>query len=365
MQRNDVVVIGGGFAGASTAWWLRRRGIGRVTLLEQEEVPGAHASGKNAGIARQALSEPALTALAVLGTAFLRNPPSGFSDHPLFEPAGGFLLSTVPSDPRLDGLRRNALAYGVYTYPAERREVLGRASFLEGAPFRSALACPTDGLVDIHGLLSSYLRGTLVRTGVKVTGFEVRSRRVSRVLTSEGSLDCDWVVNAAGAWAPSVAAMAGGAEIPITPRRRHLVHTGPLDWVDPRGPYLWSLEPAVYLRPESSGLLLSPCDETAWPPGSPPADPNAASWLSPLLAQAFPGLADLPVATSWAELRCFAPDAAFVIGKDPRLANFLWVAGLGGHGMTTSAAVGELASALLLGQAPPVDPAPYDPGRFR
>ena len=365
MKRTDVVVIGGGFAGASTAWWLRRRGVDGITLLEQEAVPGAHASGKNAGIARQAVSEPAVTALAALGTAFIRNPPAGFCDHPLFEAAGGFLLSKLPGDPRIEGLRRNALAHGVYTYPAERADVLALAPFLEGSPFRCALACPTDGLVDIHGLLSSYLRGTEVRTGVRITGFETQGRRLRRVLTADGGLDCDWVVNAAGAWAPSVAGMAGGIEIPITPRRRHLLHTGPLDWADPRGPYVWSLDPAVYLRPESSGLLLSPCDETVWPPGSPPADPDAASLLAPLLSEAFPALAELPVATAWAELRCFTPDEVFVVGRDPRLSNFLWVAGLGGHGMTTSAAVGELASALLLGQAAPVDPAPYDPKRFR
>lgn len=365
MKRNDVVVIGGGFAGASTAWWLRRRGVDRITILEQEAVPGAHASGKNAGIARQAVGEPAVAALTALGTAFIRNPPPGFCDHPLFEATGGFLLSSEPGDPRLEGLRRNALAFGVYTYPAARTEVLGRVPFLEGAPFQSALACPTDGLVDIHALLSSYLRGTELRTGARVTGFEAQGKRLKRVLTAEGALDCDWVVNASGAWAPAVAGMAGGAAVPITPRRRHLVHTGPLEWVNPRGPYVWSISPAVYLRPEGAGLLLSPCDEAPWPPSSPPADPDAASLLAPLLAEAIPKLAELPVATAWAELRCFAPDEVFVVGRDPELANFLWVAGLGGHGMTSSAAVGELASALLLGEVPPVDPSPYDPKRFR
>ena len=101
-----------------------------------------------------------------------------------------------------------------------------------------------------------------------------------------------------------------------------------------------------------------------WEPCAPPSDEEASAWLSRRLSAAFPRLANLPIARTWAELRTFSEDEIFVVGRDTQLSNFLWVAGLGGHGMTTSAAVGELAAALLLGQAPPVEPEPYDPARF-
>lgn len=130
-------------------------------------------------------------------------------------------------------------------------------------------------------------------------------------------------------------------------------------------PFVWCLHPAVYFRVESGGLLLSSCDEAEWKPDPAPADPEAPAWLSRKLSAVFPHLSDLPVARVWAGLRTFSPDGGFVIGKDARLSNFLWMAALGGHGMTTSAGVGELASALLLGKTPPLDPAPYDPARFK
>jgi D-arginine dehydrogenase len=364
MDRYDAVIIGGGFAGAATAWWLKRAGLSRVIILEQEELPGMHASGKNAGIARQAVSSVATSLLAARSVSFMKNPPDGFCDHPLVDENGGLLISTLPDDPRLEQLRKNALAAGVFTYFVERLEAIQRAPVLQDAPFTTALLCPADGLVDIHALISSYLKGVEVHAGSAVTEFVSSPRKIQAVKTAHATYHAESFVNAAGAWAPKVGRMAGTASIKITPRRRHLIHTGALDWVDARLPYVWSLDPAVYFRPESGGLLLSPCDETEAEPGTPPTDPDAPLWLAEKLTVAAPALASLPTARAWAELRSFAPDDDFVVGRDPSHLNFFWVCGLGGHGMTTSAAVGELAAAVITGAVPPVDPAPYDPKRF-
>jgi D-arginine dehydrogenase len=360
----SIVVIGGGFAGAATAWWLRRAGADRVVVLEQEAVPGAHASGKNAGIARQPVLHPSTALLAARGAAFLRRPPDGFCETPLFDATGGYLTTSHPEDRRLDLLQRSALAAGVYTYESERSEVLERLPILDGAPFVRALASPTDGVVDIHLLLTSFLQGIPVRTGVRVEGFRLRGTLIAAVETSRGVVEADAVVNASGAWASQVADLAGAGPVRIEPRRRHLLHTGPL--ADPPGrmPYAWLFDPEVYFRPESGGLLLSPCDEEAQPAGSPAAHPDASLWLARRLKVAAPRMVGFPVARAWAELRCFSPDGSFVVGRDPKVSNFFWACGLAGHGMTASAAVGEMAASLLLGTEPPLDPAPYDPGRF-
>ncbi len=364
MDRRDVLIIGGGFAGAATAWWLKRRGVARVTLLEQEETAGVHASGRNAGIARQATENPATTLLAARSVSFIRHPPEGFAATPLFEGTGGFLMSCVEEDPRLEDIRKHSLAGGVHTYFAERGEVLERMPALLESPFRQALCCPYDGFVDIHALLTAYLSPSEVLTGARVTGFRKEGSRLTAVETDRGEFSAEWFVDAAGAWASVVGLMAGAAPVRLTPKRRHLLHTGPLDWAVPSAPYVWCLHPAVYFRPESHGLLLSPCDETPSSPGTPASDPEVALLLADRLAGTFPHLANLPIARYWSELRTFSEDGGFVIGRDTRLENFLWVAGLAGHGMTTSAAVGELAAALLLDMVPPLDPAPYDPARF-
>ena len=364
MEHVDVLVIGAGFAGASTAWWLRRAGVPKVLILETENVPGPHASGKNAGIARQAIEDSHTTLLAARSVSFIRNPPKDFSERPLLSTAGGFIISRLADDPRLELFHNNAMAAGAYTYRAERVEVLERAPFLQGAPFQSVLACPLDGFVDIHGLLAAFLKDTRVLTETAVTGFQVSPKRVRTVETSRGIFSADWVVNASGAWAHLLAEMAGAQSITLTPRRRHLLHSGPVSWADPAGPYVWSVDPEVYIRPESGGFLMSPCDAVIVPPGTPQADPEASVLLAQRLPEAFPKLAGLRVAKTWAELRTFSPDQGFVVGRDPKLQNFVWVAGLGGHGMTTSAAVGELASAFITGAEPFMDPEPFSPKRF-
>jgi len=358
----DALVIGAGFAGASAAWWLRRRGLSRILVLEREAAPGMRASGQNAGIARLPVSDPATARLTGRGGAMLREPPPGFAEGPLLDPTGGILLAGTAGG--LESLRDASEAAGIPLTPLDRSEVLSRLPFLEDSPFRTALLCPQDGLVDIHAYLGAFLRGIRVEARTRVEAFEVRGGRIRRVETDRGTFEAERVILAAGAHSLELGRLAGGVAFPFVPKRRHLVYTGPLGWV-PRGiPYVWYQSPEAYFKPEGRGLLLSPCDESDAPPMPPPVHPDAAVWLFDRIRKVFPGLLGVPVARIWAELRCFVPDRRFVIGRDPKVENLTWVTALGGHGMTASAAVGELASALAVGEPPPVDPEPYAPGRF-
>jgi glycine/D-amino acid oxidase-like deaminating enzyme len=364
-ERLDVLIIGAGFGGAATAWWLRQRGVDRIAILEMEATPGAHASGKNAGIARQPLADPANAALTVRGTAFLRNPPAGFSDSSLFFQSGGFVLASTVKDEGLEKIHRVGLSVGAAVLQATRADVLTALPVLDGSPFQSALMCPSDGVADIHGLLMAYLKGADLRCGSEVTEFEISDGRIMKVRTATGEFAPDNVVVAAGAWSAELGKKAGATPFPLVPKRRHLVHTGPLKWASPTWPWAWFQTPEVYFRPESSGLLFSPCDEDPMAPGSPPTDPEARVWLHERLKVAFPKLSKVPVAHSWAELRAFVPDNRMVLGRDPQVSNLLWVTALGGHGMTASHCIGELASALLCGAPLPLDPTLFSPNRFR
>jgi D-arginine dehydrogenase len=115
-------------------------------------------------------------------------------------------------------------------------------------------------------------------------------------------------------------------------------------------PFAWHDDAAFYFRPEGEGLLFSPCDEVPVEPGPASTDPAAAELLAEKLIRYAPGLADLPIKRSWACLRTFAPDRKPVIGPDPDRSGLFHVSGLGGFGMTASAAVGELAAALIAGK---------------
>ncbi len=319
MKIHEVVVVGAGLAGASTAWHLAQRGIDDVLLFEREATPGVHSSGRNASMVRERVRDATWQPLATEGAAFLRE--GRFAE---FKRTGSLLLGLGDE---------NAAAH----VPIARG---------------SGLWCPDDGLVDVAALLAGYLYGRDVRYGTSVRGWS-RAGDHLVVQTSAGEIGARTLVNAAGPWAGEV----GG--IPMTPLNRHVFVTEPMPDVDPAWPFVWDVDAGFYFRPESGGLLLSPCDETSAPPGAYVQDEAQLERLAWLVETRQPALGDLKIAYRWVGQRTFAADRAPVIGRDPAEARLVHVAGLGGHGVTGSFAVGRVAADAVLGEAVPesVDPA--------
>jgi D-arginine dehydrogenase len=209
-------------------------------------------------------------------------------------------------------------------------------------------------VADIQGLLAGYLQaaealGVEIRCGTAVRGFETKNGRLEAVVTDQEPLRGETFINAAGAWARKVGEMAGALPVPLRPCRRHLFLTPPLAWVDPEWPFVWDVTHDIYFRPEAGGLLLSPCDQDEMDPGIPHTDARIVELLSEKVRLCCPSLVEAPIKSSWAGLRTLSADGRFVIGWDPRAHGFFWVAGLGGHGVTASAAVGALSASLILG----------------
>ena len=347
----DVVIVGAGFAGAATAYQLAQRGVREIVVVDQEARPGLHSSGRNAALGRQVVNDPEIRSLAIEGTRFIAQPPSGFPAREYLKATGALIAA---SGPEAEALRATLPALHEAGVPAEW-VTLGTARQLvpvvDGAAFEGAVYCRQDGIIDIAALLDGFLRASRARLLLRrrVTAIETANGRVAAVLTDHDErIETPTVVNAAGAWAGSIASLAGLAPLPLRSCRRHVVVTGPLDWVDPAWPYVWDVTRQVYFRPEVPGLLLSPCDETEEPPGDAAVDDSALVLLAEKLEQAFPRLADLPIQRTWAGHRTLTPDGRFVIGADARLSGFVWCAGLGGHGVTTSAAIGRLAAEAVV-----------------
>ncbi len=361
-----IVIIGAGYAGAATARALGRVGAGReVTILEGEPEPGRHASGRNAGLIASMLEDDLdMHTMAVRGARLLRESIG-------YTMCGSVLL--VDSAAESEKVLSKASRLGVPAQPLLAEDLTHRIPWIAGSACGHAVLFPQDGKLDPSSLVARLLQeatsdGVKVVTGATATALRLRGDRVAGVETTAGSFEASLVVNAAGAWAGAAAVTLSGGrltDLGIVAYRRHLFHASITEAIDASCPWVWDLDHSVYFRVDPGGLTLSACDETPHAPGLPDVDPGAADDLAGKLSAALPAAARLVIRPLRACLRTFAPDRKFVIGPDPRVEGFFWVAGLGGAGVTASATVGEMAAAMLLGRD--VDPrarAAFDPARL-
>jgi D-arginine dehydrogenase len=367
MDAYQFVIIGAGFAGAATAYHLTRRGIASILILEQESIPGFHSSGRNAAMMRQCVPDRDLAMLTRDGAAFLRNPPRDWPEPLHLRQNGSLLIGSGAGWSRLQRDAEESRRVGIDVVLWAPEEAKRQVSVLRQAEFEGAVWCASDGVIDIHALLSGYLKGATgsgarVRYNTAVRSIEARSGEFEIVTTGNG-IRAKAVVNASGAWANVIAGLAGAGQLPLRPCRRHLFVSPPMAWVDFSWPFVWDVSHDIYFRPEGEGLLLCACDQTELAPGDPPVDETVKELLAEKIDKFIPGLSGASINKGWAGMRTLTPDGRFVIGWDSGVKNFFWVAGLGGHGMTTSSAVGSLAAELLIGGPSQKSP-PFSPERF-
>jgi D-arginine dehydrogenase len=353
-NRADVVIIGAGFAGASAAYHLTARGVRDVVVLESEARPGMHASGKNAALCFQLIENEAEARLAIEGTEIYASPPAELCSRPLLDRRGSLFLAARENLRRLEETKRDGDRLGVATTILSRAEAVHRVPMLAETPFDFALDNPRDGFVDIAALLEGYLRaaraeGARIACGEPVVAIGTSGGRVESVTTARGTITTRTVLNAAGAWAGKVGELAGVGARDVAPRRRHIFRLRGAEPFAPELPFLWHFEQDVYFRPDRGGALTSFCDATPHPASAPAVDVAAEAELRAKLRKSFPRLASLPIEEARACLRTFAADERFLIGREPALDGFFWVAALGGHGMSASYGVGRLAADAVEG----------------
>lgn len=356
--RARVVIIGGGLAGMATAHALTGAGVDGVLVLEREATCGYHASGRNAALGRQLTEDDAVTALTTRGAAFLRQPPPGFSETQLWAQTGSVLL--VDDAEALALLCARAERWELAHEPIDAGALAARWPVLAGVPTAGGVHFATDGVIDVHALLQGFQRGARsrgarVEVGCAVRGIQCVDARAGAwvVRTARGAVACDCVVIAAGAWAEELGRSAGGRPARYAPIKRHLFITEAVPdlarELAARAPFVWHIGAReFYVRPERTGYLLSGCDEAEVAPCDATPTPGAREALAEKLAPLAPRLAEIGIARGWACLRTFAPDRRPVIGWDADARGLFWVAGLGGHGATGSAAVGMRAADLML-----------------
>ena len=329
----DVAIVGGGFAGCATAWALAARGV-RAVVFEREPELGRQASGRGAGLGRQLTEDDATSALAIRGASLLRE---RFAS--VWAPTGGVLSFDDPD--HAYGYLARARRLGVPHEVVDRGHVVRRWPTLEGLPIASAIYVPSDGVIDIRALLAAFAEGNAVVRGVAVVRVSDDARGARVELSNERSLIARVVVDAAGAWAGRVT-----DDPPLESYKRHLFVVESAPQAD--APYLWHLgRDELYVRCDGGATLASPCDAEPTPPVDQQPSPDADARLRVRFAAA-PALATAAIVRRWACQRAFTPDRQIRIGRDSRRPWLVSAVGLGGHGATTSAAVGERVAAAVI-----------------
>ena len=363
-ERFDIVVVGAGMAGASLAAELTAElaGSASVLLLEAEARPGYHATGRSAAFWTESYGGPGVQPLTSASGAFLRD--GGF-----LRPRGALTIARAGQEPALAAFCARYAALGVEVEAIDRAGLEARVPGIR-APWVAGALEPSCADIDVAALHQHYLAtarkaGAMLWCDARLAHAERRKDRWAIVLTDGRKVDAGIVVDAAGAWADSVAQVCGVAPLGIAPLRRTIaqVRTDPV--VGDDLPLVLDLGEEFYFKPEAGRLWLSPHDETP----SAPCDAAPEEIDVALAIERLGAVVDWTVERvehKWAGLRSFAPDRLPVYGFDPVAPGFFWFAGQGGFGIQTAPAAARLAAGLLTGHdAGPVDPAAYAPARFR
>jgi D-arginine dehydrogenase len=346
----DVIVIGGGIAGIGAAAEVSAERS--VVVLERETAPGMHATGRSAAAFLLNYGNPAVRQLTRASEPFYLDPDPAFWPGPLLTPRGELFLARPGEEARMTA----HLASAPTARPITPAEAAAIVPILRPETFNAAAYDPNGRDVDVDLLLQGYVR-RLRRNGGRVeTGAEViaitRGDGFWTVETKAGRFDAPVVVNAAGAWADTVARLAGVPPVGIRPLRRSAAILPAPEGHDPmRWPLFGPLAEDWYARPTGGKLMVSPADED-------PVEPHDAWADDMVLAEGldrFEQMVNIPVTRverSWAGLRSFVADRTPVAGFDPQAPGFFWLAGQGGYGFQTAPALSRLAADLITGRPP-------------
>jgi len=364
----DILIIGGGIAGLSAAAALSAHS--RVMVLEAEEQIGFHSSGRSATMLHYALGDAVVRSLTFASRPFLDDPPEHFTEVPLGRRMPVLIHARENERGELVALEQELSRFAQLDWLDARgvHELcpLLRDDALYGIADRKGIR------LDPHALLQGNLRqlrsrGGMLQTGARIAAIR-RSSGVWTVTSEKGdSFAAPILVNAAGAWADRVAALAGIRPVGLEPKRRTIITFDAPAGTDLDSlPFAKTVGDELYFAPESGRLFASPMDEVP----SDPCDAQPAEYEVALAADRMEQRTSVKVErihSRWAGLRTFTPDRRPAVGFAPDAESFFWLAGQGGFGLQTSPAMAAIVASIIAGTPWPVadvQPDLLSPGRF-
>jgi len=345
----DVVIIGGGIAGAGAAYEIAA--FADVVLLERESICGYHSTARSAASFSENYGHPVVRRLAIASRAFLQDPPQGFVEHPLLSPRGILTIARHDQVALLAAKLRTAQTLMPDAIELSVDDALSRVPVLRRDYVAGAFLEPRSMDVDVQGLHQGFLSGAKARgmklvTAADVSRIEFHHGRWN-IVTGQGVFSAPILINAAGAWADAVAQSAGVRSLGLVPKRRTAFMIPAPARFDIRAwPLVDDVGEEFYFKPDAGQLLVSPSDETPVPPSDAvPDDLDVAMGVDRL--ERATTLNVQRVARAWAGLRTFASDGVPVAGFDGSAPGFFWLAGQGGYGIKISPSLSRVCAALI------------------
>jgi len=369
----DIVIIGGGVMGPSTAYHLAQRGQKNIVLLEKDEFFGQEATGRCAGGVRYQFSTEINIRLSLISLPMLDRFKDEIGQEINFRKCGYLFILTKPEDVQIfHHSVELQQSLGVHTEWVSGDEVRRRFPLMHLEDVLGGTYNAEDGLVDPNSVVMGYINaaqrlGVKALNKVEVTGIQVIGGKCAAVVTNQGVISTPIVVNAAGPWAGSVGQMAG-VKVPIDPVRRQIMTTTPLPEIPADFPFVLDFAQSLYFHREGEGLLTGMSN----PDEKPGFDQNIDTEFEMINLEAaiarMPLLEKAGLLNHWAGLYEVTPDAHPIFGKTP-VEGFYVVAGFSGHGFMHGPISGKLMAELILDgrfkslDVSSLDLARYDEGR--
>lgn len=348
--RTDIIIVGGGIAGTSAAYFLSRSAS--VILLEAGEFIGTHSSGRSSEQYTVGIGAATMRRLAQASRSFFESPPDGFAAGPLVSPRGCLTVGRADQEDLLQRVYDRVDSVGAEARMVDRNEALALFPMLREEGIAGGTYEPGAMDVDTGLLLQGYARGAKARgarilTNAGVTSIERKSGEWL-VRSRDNVISAPLLLNAAGAWGDEITKLAGLEPLGLTPcRRTAFIFAPPANKDASKWPHVGNVDYQWYVQPARDSMIGSLAEAVPTAPGDVyPDDIDVARAIDNIERDTLFRI-EKPL-SSWAGLRSFVADKNPVCGTRSGAEGFFWLIGQGGCGILTSPALGQAIAAVIL-----------------
>lgn len=364
----DVVIIGGGIVGTSTAFHLAKQGQKNVVLCERDLIAQA-STGLCVGGIRQQFSHPANILLSQEVVRLFERFEEEFGVDIQFRQAGYIFLAQ--NRDTWDDVKVSVQIQHKHSVPVELlspEEIKSRWSYLEVKDLKGGTFCPEDGYADPYLVAMAFANaarklGVHIREQTRVTAISIEQNRVQGVKTTQGPISTPLIINTAGAWGGEVARLAG-LDIPVLPYRRQVFATKAFKLIPRPVPMVIDLDSLFYFRGEDPNIILGMSDREEDPSFNTHVDRTFLERVIDAAIHRAPVLEKAEILRGWGGLYAITPDENPIIGAVPEVKGFFCAVGFSGHGFQHGPAVGRILAELISKERTDFDLTPFSHDRF-